>query len=239
MATAQKKSGPAEGKRLSKLREGLDPRKSYSLTDAVKMVKSRAKAKFDETIEIAMNLGVDPRHADQMVRGVVNLPNGTGKSVRVGVFAKGAKADEAKAAGADVVGAEDLMEIVQKGQIDFDRCIATPDMMGLVGRLGKVLGPRGLMPNPKVGTVTMDVAKAVKDAKGGSVEFRVEKAGIVHAGVGKASFTEEALVQNVKALVDTVIKAKPPAAKGNYLNKVSLSSTQGPGVKVELSTLQG
>jgi large subunit ribosomal protein L1 len=239
MATAQKKSAPAEGKRLSKLREGIDPRKSYSLTDAVKMVKSRAKAKFDETIEIAMNLGVDPRHADQMVRGVVNLPNGTGKSVRVGVFAKGAKADEAKAAGADVVGAEDLMEIVQKGQIDFDRCIATPDMMGLVGRLGKVLGPRGLMPNPKVGTVTMDVAKAVKDAKGGSVEFRVEKAGIVHAGVGKASFTEEALVQNVMALVDTVIKAKPPAAKGNYLNKVSLSSTQGPGVKVELSTLQG
>jgi large subunit ribosomal protein L1 len=186
-----------------------------------------------------MNLGVDPRHADQMVRGVVNLPNGTGKSVRVGVFAKGAKADEAKAAGADVVGAEDLMEIVQKGQIDFDRCIATPDMMGLVGRLGKVLGPRGLMPNPKVGTVTMDVAKAVKDAKGGSVEFRVEKAGIVHAGIGKASFTEEALVQNARALVDSVLKAKPPAAKGNYLNKVSLSSTQGPGVKVELSTLMG
>lgn len=239
MATAQKQKAPAEGKRLHKLREGIDPRKSYTLTDAVKMVKSRAKAKFDETIELALNLGVDPRHADQMVRGVVNLPNGTGKTVRVGVFAKGAKADEAKAAGADVVGAEDLMEIVQKGQIDFDRCIATPDMMGLVGRLGKVLGPRGLMPNPKVGTVTMDVAKAVKDAKGGSVEFRVEKAGIVHAGVGKASFTEDALVQNVRALVDSVLKAKPPAAKGNYLNKVSLSSTQGPGVKVELSTLMG
>jgi large subunit ribosomal protein L1 len=239
MATATKKKAPAEGKRLAKLREGIDSRKAYPLTEAIKMVKSRAKAKFDETIEVAMNLGVDPRHADQMVRGVVNLPNGTGKTVRVGVFAKGAKADEAKAAGADVVGAEDLMEIVQKGQIDFDRCIATPDMMGIVGRLGKVLGPRGLMPNPKVGTVTMDVAKAVKDAKGGSVEFRVEKAGIVHAGVGKASFTEEALLENVRALVESVVKSKPAAAKGNYLNKVSVSSTQGPGVKVELSTLQG
>ena len=234
MATTTKKKAPVEGKRMHKLRDGVDPRKAYPLDEAVKMVKARAKAKFDETIEVAMNLGVDPRHADQMVRGVVTLPNGTGKTVRVGVFAKGAKADEAKAAGADVVGAEDLAEIVQKGTIDFDRCIATPDMMGLVGRLGKVLGPRGLMPNPKVGTVTMDVAKAVKDAKGGSVEFRVEKAGIVHAGVGKASFSEEALVQNVKAFVDTVVKAKPPAAKGNYLNKISLSSSQGPGLKVDL-----
>jgi large subunit ribosomal protein L1 len=239
MAQAQKKTAPAEGKRLHALKQGIDPRKAYPLTEAVKLVKERAKAKFDETIEVAMNLGVDPRHADQMVRGVVNLPNGTGKTVRVGVFAKGPKADEAKAAGADVVGAEDLAEIVQKGTIDFDRCIATPDMMGLVGRLGKVLGPRGLMPNPKVGTVTMDVAKAVKDAKGGSVEFRVEKAGIVHAGVGKASFSEQALLENVRAFVDTVIKAKPPAAKGNYLNKISLSSSQGPGVKVELNSIQG
>ncbi len=201
------------------------------------MVKARAKAKFDESIEIAMNLGVDPRHADQMVRGVVNLPNGTGKTLRVAVFAKGAKADEAKNAGADIVGAEELFEIVNGGKIDFDRCIATPDMMGLVGRLGKVLGPRGMMPNPKVGTVTMDVTKAVKDAKGGAVEFRAEKAGIIHAGIGKASFSESALVENIRAFFDSVMKAKPPAAKGNYLKKVSISSTQGPGVTVEPSTV--
>ena len=201
------------------------------------MVKERAKAKFDETIEIAMNLGVDPKHADQMVRGVVTLPNGTGRSVRVGVFARGAKADEAKAAGADVVGAEDLVEKVNAGKIDFDRCIATPDMMGLVGRLGKVLGPRGLMPNPRVGTVTMDVANAVKGAKGGSVEFRVEIAGILQAGVGKASFSEDKLVENIKAFADAVNKAKPAGAKGHYINRVSISSTMGPGVKVDMATL--
>src|SRR5207342_2924557 len=193
--------------------------------EAVKLVKERAKAKFDETVEVSMNLGVDPKHADQMVRGVCNLPNGTGRTVRVAVFAKGAKAEEAKAAGADIVGAEDLVEIVSKGTINFDRCIATPDMMGLVGRLGKVLGPRGLMPNPRVGTVTMDVTSAVKGAKGGSVEFRVEKAGIVHAGVGKASFTAEALVENIRAFVDAVAKAKPAGAKGTYVRKVSLSSS--------------
>ena len=232
MATAKKKA-PKEGKRLSAARVGIDSRKVYPLAEAVAMVKSRAKAKFDETIEIAMNLGVDPRHADQMVRGVVNLPNGTGKNLRVAVFAKGPKADEARAAGADIVGENDLFETVNSGKIDFDRLIATPDMMGLVGRLGKVLGPRGLMPNPKVGTVTMDVTKAVKDAKGGAVEFRVEKAGIIHAGVGKASFTEAALVENIRAFYDSVMKAKPPAAKGNYLKKVSISSTQGPGVTVE------
>ncbi|MBU6156923.1 MAG: 50S ribosomal protein L1 [Alphaproteobacteria bacterium] len=232
MATAKKKA-PKEGKRLAAARVGIDSRKVYPLTEAVAMVKSRAKAKFDETIEIAMNLGVDPRHADQMVRGVVNLPNGTGKNLRVAVFAKGPKADEARAAGADIVGENDLFETVNSGKIDFDRLIATPDMMGLVGRLGKVLGPRGLMPNPKVGTVTMDVTKAVKDAKGGAVEFRVEKAGIIHAGVGKASFTEAALVENIRAFYDSVMKAKPPAAKGNYLKKVSISSTQGPGVTVE------
>jgi len=232
MATAKKKA-PKEGKRLSAARVGIDSRKVYPLSEAVAMVKSRAKAKFDETIEIAMNLGVDPRHADQMVRGVVNLPNGTGKNLRVAVFAKGPKADEARAAGADIVGENDLFETVNSGKIDFDRLIATPDMMGLVGRLGKVLGPRGLMPNPKVGTVTMDVTKAVKDAKGGAVEFRVEKAGIIHAGVGKASFTEAALVENIRAFYDSVMKAKPPAAKGNYLKKVSISSTQGPGVTVE------
>src|SRR6476661_8405411 len=211
--------------------------KLYPLADAIKMVKERAKSKFDETIEIAINLGVDPRHADQMVRGVVNLPNGTGRTLRVGVFARGAKAEEAKAAGADVVGAEDLVEKVQGGNIDFDRCIATPDMMPLVGRLGKVLGPRGMMPNPKIGTVTMDVATAVKGAKGGSVEFRVEKAGIVQAGVGKASFTEEKLVQNVKALADAVSKAKPAGAKGTYIQRVAVSSTMGPGVKVEPGSL--
>ena len=232
MATSKKKA-PTEGKRLAAARVGIDSRKVYPLAEAVAMVKSRAKAKFDETIEIAMNLGVDPRHADQMVRGVVNLPNGTGKNLRVAVFAKGPKADEARAAGADIVGENDLFETVNSGKIDFDRLIATPDMMGLVGRLGKVLGPRGLMPNPKVGTVTMDVTKAVKDAKGGAVEFRVEKAGIIHAGVGKASFTEAALVENIRAFYDSVMKAKPPAAKGNYLKKVSISSTQGPGVTVE------
>ena len=229
----------ALGKRTTKIREGIDREKLYPLAEAVKMVKERAKAKFDETIEISMNLGVDPRHADQMVRGVVNLPNGTGRTVRVGVFARGAKADEAKAAGADVVGAEDLVAEVQGGTINFDRCIATPDMMPLVGRLGKVLGPRGLMPNPKVGTVTMDVANAVKDAKGGAVEFRVEKAGIVQAGVGKASFSEDKLVANIKALADAVAKAKPAGAKGTYIQRVAVSSTMGPGVKVDTSTLLG
>jgi len=225
------------GKRTTKVREGIDREKLYTIDDAVKMIKDRAKAKFDETIEIAMNLGVDPRHADQMVRGVVLLPNGTGRSVRVGVFARGAKADEARAAGADVVGAEDLVEKVQGGSIDFDRCIATPDLMPLVGRLGKVLGPRGMMPNPKVGTVTMDVTGAVKGAKGGSVEFRVEKAGIVQAGVGKASFSAEKLVQNIKAFADAVQKAKPAGAKGTFINRVAVSSTMGPGVKVEPASL--
>jgi large subunit ribosomal protein L1 len=225
------------GKRSVKAREGIDRNKLYTLDDAVKMVKERAKAKFNETVEIAMNLGVDPRHADQMVRGVVNLPNGTGRTLRVAVFARGAKADEAKAAGADIVGAEDLVEIVNGGTIDFDRCIATPDLMPLVGRLGKVLGPRGMMPNPKVGTVTMDVKAAVAGAKGGSVEFRVEKAGILHAGVGKASFSAEQLAENIRAFADAVQKAKPPGAKGHYINRVALSSTMGPGVKVEPATL--
>jgi large subunit ribosomal protein L1 len=226
-------------KRLAKNREGIDRLKFYGLEEAVKLIKERANAKFNETIEIAMNLGVDPRHSDQMVRGVVNLPNGTGRTVRVGVFAKGAKADEAKAAGADVVGAEELFEIVNKGTIDFDRCIATPDMMGLVGRLGKVLGPRGMMPNPKVGTVTMDVAGAVKAAKGGAVEFRVEKAGIIQGGVGKASFTDEALTQNIKAFVDAVVKAKPAASKGTYVKKLSISSSMGPGLKLDLASVTG
>ncbi|MGH8815119.1 MAG: 50S ribosomal protein L1 [Achromobacter pestifer] len=221
------------GKKIAKAREGIDRNKLYKLDEAIKMVKSRASAKFDETIEIAINLGVDPRHADQMVRGVVNLPNGTGKTVRVAVFAKDAKADEAKAAGADIVGAEDLMEAIQGGKIDFDRCIATPDMMPLVGRLGKILGPRNLMPNPKVGTVTPDVAGAVKAAKGGAVEYRVEKAGILHAGVGKVSFSEEALLQNIKAFTDAVQKSKPAGAKGTYVKKVAVSSTMGPGVHVE------
>ncbi len=229
----------AVGKKLTKAREGIDREKLYPIADAIKMVKERAKSKFDETIEVAMNLGVDPRHADQMVRGVVTLPNGTGRTLRVGVFARGAKAEEAKAAGADVVGAEDLVEKVQGGQIDFDRCIATPDMMPLVGRLGKVLGPRGMMPNPKIGTVTMDVTSAVKGAKGGSVEFRVEKAGIVQAGIGKASFTEEKLVQNIKALADAVAKAKPAGSKGTYIQRVAVSSTMGPGVKVEPGSLLG
>jgi large subunit ribosomal protein L1 len=224
-------------KRFKKATEGVDTAKTYSVDEAVKLVKSRATAKFDETIELAINLGVDPRHADQMVRGVVSLPSGTGRSLRVAVFAKGPKADEAKAAGADIVGAEDLAEQVQKGEINFDKCIATPDMMGIVGRLGKVLGPRGMMPNPKVGTVTMDVTSAIKDAKGGAVEFRVEKAGIVQAGVGKASFTEDAIIANVKAFVDSVVKAKPQGAKGTYVKKVSISSTMGPGVRIALQSV--
>ncbi|MFZ0126671.1 MAG: 50S ribosomal protein L1 [Xanthobacteraceae bacterium] len=227
------------GKRTMSAREGVDRTKLYPIEEAVKLVKDRSNAKFDETIEIAMNLGVDPRHSDQMVRGVVNLPNGSGRSQRVAVFARGAKADEAKAAGADVVGAEDLVEKVNAGQIDFDRCIATPDLMPLVGRLGKVLGPRGLMPNPKVGTVTMDVTSAVKGAKGGSVEFRVEKAGIVQAGVGKSSFDAQKLLENIKAFADAVQKAKPPGAKGHFINRVAISSTMGPGVKVEPSSLFG
>ena len=224
-------------KRVAKSREGIDRNRAYSLDEAVKILKDRATAKFDETFEVAMNLGVDPRHADQMVRGVVNLPNGTGRTVRVAVFAKGPKADEAKAAGADIVGAEDLVATVQGGTIDFDRCIATPDMMGLVGRLGKVLGPRGMMPNPKVGTVTMDVAAAVKASKGGAVEFRVEKAGIVHAGVGKVSFDAAAIAENIRAFTDAVTKAKPSGAKGNYVKKVSLTTTMGPGLKLDPSSL--
>ncbi len=227
------------GKRVRAAREGIEATKLYPIQDAVKLIKERAKAKFDETIEISMNLGVDPRHADQMVRGVCNLPNGSGRTVRVAVFARGAKADEAKAAGADVVGAEDLFETVNGGTIDFDRCIATPDMMPLVGRLGKVLGPRGLMPNPKVGTVTMDVRGAVEAAKGGAVEFRVEKAGIVHAGIGKASFDEGKLVENIKAFADAVSKAKPTGAKGTYIQRVAISSTMGPGVKVDPSSVIG
>ena len=225
------------GKRIKSAVEGIDRKKLYAIAEAVTMVKARATAKFDETVEIAMNLGVDPRHADQMVRGVVNLPNGTGKTVRVAVFAKDAKADEARAAGADIVGADDLAAQIQAGQINFDRCIATPDMMPVVGRLGKILGPRGLMPNPKVGTVTPDVAGAIKAAKGGAVEFRVEKAGILHAGVGKASFTEDALVENIKAFADAVAKAKPAGAKGTYVKKVAVSSTMGPGVHVDPSSV--
>jgi large subunit ribosomal protein L1 len=238
-AEAIKETRLAGGKRLVALAKGLDRDKAYSVEDAVKLIKERAKAKFDETIEVAMNLGVDPKHADQLVRGVCNLPNGSGRTARVAVFARGAKAEEAKAAGADVVGAEDLVEQVSKGTINFDRCIATPDMMGLVGRLGKVLGPRGLMPNPRVGTVTMDVATAVQGAKGGSVEFRVEKAGIVHAGIGKASFTENALTENIKAFVDAVVKARPAGAKGTYVKKISLSSTMGPGVKIDSASVGG
>jgi len=224
-------------KRAAKIREGIDRNQLYPLGDAIRMVKERAVAKFDETIELALNLGVDPRHADQMVRGVVNLPNGTGRSVRVAVFARGERADEATAAGADIVGAEDLVESVQKGDLNFDRCIATPDMMPLVGRLGKILGPRGLMPNPKVGTVTNDVTQAVKDAKGGAVEFRVEKAGIVQAGVGKASFSEDALAENIRALADAINRAKPSGAKGTYMKRVALTSTQGPGVKIDPASL--
>ncbi|TCD13071.1 50S ribosomal protein L1 [Oricola cellulosilytica] len=225
------------GKRTRQVRDGIDRERTYALSEAVSLVKERATAKFDETVEIAMNLGVDPRHADQMVRGVVNLPNGTGRSVRVAVFARGDKAEEAKAAGADIVGAEDLVEIVQGGTIDFDRCIATPDMMPLVGRLGKVLGPRGMMPNPKVGTVTPDVASAVQASKGGAVEFRVEKAGIVHAGVGKASFDAKALEENIRAFAEAVNKAKPAGAKGTYLKRMAVSSTMGPGVKIDTSSL--
>ncbi len=225
------------GKRLSKAQEGIDRNASYSIEQAVKLVKERAVAKFDETVEIAMNLGVDPRHADQMVRGVCQLPNGSGRTLRVAVFAKDAKADAAKAAGADIVGAEELVAEVQKGNINFDRCIATPDMMPLVGRLGKVLGPRGLMPNPKVGTVTPDVEAAVKAAKGGAVEFRVEKSGIIHAGVGKASFTEGALVENIKAFSLAVMKAKPAGAKGTYMKRVAICSTMGPGVRVEAGSV--
>ena len=224
------------GKRTAAARAAFEGKENLSVEDAVKLIKSAASAKFDETLEIAMNLGVDPRHADQMVRGVVQLPNGTGKTVRVAVFARGAKADEAKAAGADIVGAEDLMETIQSGKIEFDRCIATPDMMPLVGRLGKILGPRNLMPNPKVGTVTMDVATAVSAAKGGEVQFKVEKAGVIHGGIGKVSFSEEKLAQNVRAFVEAVSKAKPAGAKGTYLKKVSLSSTMGPGVSLDLSS---
>jgi len=227
----------ANGKRIKAAREGVDKNKLYTLDEAVKLVKANANAKFDETVELAINLGVDPRHADQMVRGVVELPNGTGRTQRVAVFARDDKAEEAKAAGAEIVGAEDLMESIQGGTIDFDRCIATPDMMPLVGRLGKVLGPRNLMPNPKVGTVTTDVAEAVRAAKGGAVEFRVEKEGIVQAGVGKASFSEEQLAGNIRALVTAVQKAKPSGAKGAYMKRLAVSSTMGPGVKLDMSGL--
>jgi large subunit ribosomal protein L1 len=226
----------SRGKRYKSAVSTVDRDKTYALDEAVKMVKANAKAKFDETIEVAMNLGIDPRHADQAVRGMVELPNGTGKSVRVAVFARGPKAEEAKAAGADLVGAEDLAEKINAGEINFERCVATPDMMGVVGRLGKVLGPRGLMPNPKLGTVTMDVAAAVKSAKAGSVEFRAEKSGIVHAGIGKASFSEQAITENVKALVGAISRAKPAGAKGTFIKKVSLSSTMGPGVKLDPAT---
>ncbi len=233
MAEAQKTKGPKLPKRQQKSHVGIDSRKLHTFDEAVKLIKARANAKFDETVEISMNLGVDPKYPDQQVRGVVSLPNGTGRTARVAVFAKGAKAEEARAAGADIVGEQDLFETVNSGKIDFDRLIATPDMMALVGRLGKVLGPRGLMPNPKVGTVTMDVKKAVADAKGGAVEFRVEKAGIVHAGIGKASFTEEQILQNAKAFVDAVAKAKPSGAKGTFVKKVALSTTMGPGVRLD------
>ncbi|MGD9863023.1 MAG: 50S ribosomal protein L1 [Pseudodonghicola sp.] len=227
------------GKRTRAAREAFAGKENLSVEDAVALIKGAASAKFDETVEIAMNLGVDPRHADQMVRGVVGLPNGTGKDVRVAVFARGPKADEAQAAGADIVGAEDLMETIQGGTIEFDRCIATPDMMPIVGRLGKILGPRNLMPNPKVGTVTMDVAQAVKNAKGGEVQFKVEKAGVIHAGVGKVSFDEAKLVENVRAFVDAVARAKPTGAKGTYLKKIALSSTMGPGVSVDVASASG
>jgi len=225
----------AAGKRYKAALAKVDRNKDHTVKDAVDLVKNNATAKFDETVEVAINLGVDPRHADQMVRGVCKLPNGTGRSLRVAVFAKDAKAEEAKKAGADIVGAEDLMKMVQDGQMDFDKVIATPDMMPLVGRLGQILGPKGMMPNPKVGTVTMDVAKAVADSKGGAVEFRVEKAGIIHASVGKASFTEAALAENVSAFLDAIMKAKPTGAKGTYMQRVTLSSTMGPGVKIDVS----
>ena len=226
-----------QSKRLKAMAESVDREKHYALDEAVKLVKQNAKAKFDETIEVALNLGVDPRHADQMVRGTVNLPHGTGKSLRVAVFAKGDKAEEAKAAGADVVGADDLAQAIQGGEINFDRCIATPDMMPVVGRLGRVLGPRGLMPNPKLGTVTPNVTEAVEAAKGGQVQFRVEKAGIIHAGVGKASFDEAKLAENVKALIDAVAKAKPSGAKGTYMKRVAVSSTMGMGVRLDVGAL--
>ena len=225
-----------KGKRFTAAAAKVDRMKSYDLAEAVKILKENAKVKFDETIELSMNLGVDPRHADQMVRGVVNLPHGTGKSVRVGVFATGDKAAEATAAGADVVGSDDLADAIQKGEIDFDRCIATPDMMPVVGKLGKVLGPRGLMPNPKLGTVTQDVATAVKNAKGGQVEYRVEKAGIIHAGVGKASFEENAIAENIRTLVDAVNKARPSGAKGTFIKRISVSSTMGPGLKLDVAS---
>ena len=227
------------GKRITAARAAFEGKENLKVADAIALVKSNASAKFDETVEIALNLGVDPRHADQMVRGTVNLPNGTGKTVRVAVFARGDKAEEAKAAGADIVGAEDLMEIVQGGKIEFERCIATPDMMPIVGRLGKVLGPRNLMPNPKIGTVTMDVAEAVRAAKGGQVQFKVEKAGVIHAGIGKASFDAKALEENLLAFVDAVQKAKPTGAKGAYMKKVSISSTMGPGVSVSVESATG
>ena len=228
-----------QGKRFTAAAKTVNPDHRYGVVEAVKMVKANAKAKFDETIEIAVNLGVDPRHADQMVRGVVTMPSGTGKTVRVAVFAKGAKAEEAKKAGADLVGADDLAEIINTGKIEFDRCIATPDMMAVVGKLGKVLGPRGLMPNPKLGSVTMDVAGAVKAAKGGQVEFRVEKAGLLHAGIAKASFTEEQILANVKAFIDAVMKAKPTGVKGHYVKKIAISSTMGPGVRLDLTDAIG
>jgi large subunit ribosomal protein L1 len=224
---------PKTTKRMAKSHSDINSRKLHTLDEAVKLIKERASAKFDETVEVSMNLGVDPKYPDQQVRGVVSLPNGTGRTARVAVFAKGPKAEEAKAAGADIVGADDLFETINGGKIDFDRLIATPDMMALVGRLGKVLGPRGMMPNPKVGTVTMDVKKAIADAKGGAVEFRVEKAGIVHAGVGKASFSADQIRQNVKAFVDAVAKAKPSGAKGTYVKKVAISTTMGPGVRID------
>ena len=224
-------------KKAKALASTIDREKLHGVDEAIALVKANATAKFDESIEVALNLGVDPRHADQMVRGMVTLPKGTGKTIRVGVFARGAKADEAKAAGADVVGAEDLLEICQSGKIDFERCIATPDMMGLVGRLGKVLGPKGLMPNPKLGTVTMDIAAAVKAAKGGQVEYRVEKAGIIHSGIGKASFPAADLSANFDALVDAVMKAKPTGAKGKYLRKAAVSSSMGPGIKLDVSEM--
>jgi len=224
-------------KKAKALATAVDKLKLHGVDEAIALAKTHATAKFDETIEVALNLGVDPRHADQMVRGVVTLPKGTGKDVRVGVFARGAKADEARAAGAEVVGAEDLLEVIQGGTVDFDRCIATPDMMGIVGRLGKILGPKGLMPNPKLGTVTMNVGEAVKAAKGGQVEFRVEKAGIIHSGIGKASFPAEDLRANFDAFVDAIVKAKPAGAKGKYLQKVALSSSMGPGVKVDVAEI--
>ena len=227
------------GKRFSAAKEAIDRTKLYSVDEAVSIVKDNAKAKFDETIEVAVNLNVDPRHADQMVRGVISLPHGTGKTLKVAVFAKDAKAEEAKAAGADVVGADDLAEQIQNGSIDFDRCIATPDMMAVVGRLGKILGPRGLMPNPKLGTVTPDVTKAVKDAKGGQIEFRVEKAGIIHAGVGKASFGADQLADNIRTFMDALFKAKPSGVKGTYMTRASLSSTMGPGLRLNVSELAG